>query len=138
MTSTMNSPTFTQFSDPESDTDYIFNKGTIRKLLPETYDYRFSQIQYGKSESLTFSCEFKINMKSEQEARKWVSEYNEKTKETMVYVRNRKGSGKHVVRKLFLHCHHNQRQTGKHTKSTKLLKTTFKKHSSKHTNCQHK
>ena len=78
MTSTMNSPTFTQFSDPESDTDYIFNKGTIRKLLPETYDYRFSQIQYGKSESLTFSCEFKINMKSEQEARIWVNEYNEK------------------------------------------------------------
>ena len=33
---TMNSPTFTQFSDLESDTDYIFNKGTIRKLLPET------------------------------------------------------------------------------------------------------
>ena len=49
-------------------------------------------------------------------------------------VRNRKGSGKHVIRKLFLHCH-NQRQTGKHTKSAKLLKTTFKKHSSKHTNC---
>ena len=38
MTSTMNSPTFTQFSDPQSDTDYIFNKGTIQKLLPETYD----------------------------------------------------------------------------------------------------
>ena len=128
MTSTMNSPTFTQFSDPESDTDYIFNKGTIRQLLLETYDYRFSQVQYGKSESFTFSFEFKINMKSEQEARKWVSEYNKKTKEIMVYVRNRKGSGKHVVRKLFLHCHHNQRQNGKHNKSTKLLKTTFRKH----------
>ena len=74
-------------------------------------------------------------MKSKQEARKWVSEYNEKTKETMVYVGNRKGSGKHVVRTLFLHCHHNQRQTSKHTNSIKLLKTTFKKHSSKHTNC---
>ena len=62
MTSTMNSPTFTQFSDPESDTDYIFTKATIPQLLPETSDYRFSQIQYGKSESLTFSCEFKINL----------------------------------------------------------------------------
>ena len=49
-----------------------------------------------------------------------------KKQETMVNVRNRKGSGKHVVRKLILHCHHNQRQTGKHTKSAKLLKTTFK------------
>ena len=54
MTSTMNSPTFTQFSDPESDTDYIFNKGTIRKLFPETYDYRFSQIQYGSLSHLLF------------------------------------------------------------------------------------
>ena len=44
MTSAMNSPTSTQFSDPESDTEYVFNKGTIRQLLPETYDYRFSQI----------------------------------------------------------------------------------------------
>ena len=66
VTSAMNSPTSTQFSDPESDTDYVFNKGTIRQLLPETYDYRFSQIQYGKSESFTFSCEFKINMKSDK------------------------------------------------------------------------
>ena len=80
MTSAINSPTSTQFSDPESDTDYVFNKGTIRQLLPETYDYSFSQIQYGKSESFTFSCEFKINMKSEQEARKWVNEYNQKQK----------------------------------------------------------
>ena len=135
MTRTLNSPTFTQFSDPESNTDYKFNKGTIQKLLPETYEYRFSPLQYGKSELFTFSCEFKINMRSEQENRKWVSEYNEKTKETMVYVRNGKGSGKHVVRKLFLHCHHNLPQTSKHTKSTKLLKTTFKKCSSKHTNC---
>ena len=53
----------------------------------------------------------------------------------MVYEHNRKGSGKHVVRKLFLCCHHNQRQIGKHSKSTRLLKTTFREHSSKHTHC---
>ena len=78
---------------------------------------------------------FAFHVKSEQEVRKWVYEYNEKTKETMVYECNRNRSGEHVVRKLFWHCHHNQQQTGKHSKNTRLLKTTFKEHSSKHTPC---
>ena len=128
-------PPLVYSSDSESDVHCIVNEGNIRQLLPEGYDYRFLQIQHKNADSFSFTCEFKIKLKSEQEARKWVNEYNEKTKETMVYERNRKGSGKHVVRKLFLRCHHNQRQTGKHSKSTRLLKTTFKEHSSKHTHC---
>ena len=128
-------PPLVYSSDSESDVHCIVNEGNIRQLLPEGYDYRFLQIQYKNADSCSFTCEFKIKLKSEQDARKWVNEYNEKTKETMVYERNRKGSGKHVVRKLFLRCHHNQRQTGKHSKSTRLLKTTFKEHSSKHTHC---
>ena len=128
-----NMPVLFHSSDSESGVHCIVNEGNIRQLLPEGYDYRFSQIQSKNADSFSFSCEFKIKLKSEQEARKWVNEYNEKTKETMVYERNRKGSGKHVVRKLFLRCHHNQRQTGKHSKSTRLLKTTFREHSSKHT-----
>ena len=104
--------------------------------MKETFGNSFhTQIQSKNADSFSFSCEFKIKLKSEQEARKWVSEYNEKTKETMVYERNRKGSGKNAVRKPFLCCHHNQWQTGKHSKSTRLLKTTFKEHSSKHTHC---
>ena len=116
--------------DSESDVCCIINEGNFRQLLPEGYDYKFLQIQYKNADSISFTYEFKIKLKSEQEARKWVNEYNEKSNETMVYERNRKGSGKHVVRKLFLHCHHNQRQTGKHSKNTRLLKTTFKEHSS--------
>ena len=40
-----------------------------------------------------------------------------------------------VVTKLFMKCHHNQCSTGKHCKSTKKLKTTFKEHNDKHTSC---
>ena len=83
----------------------------------------------------SFSCEFKIKLCSEAEARKWVSDYNEVTKETMVYTRSKRHSGKHVVTKLFMKCHHNQHSTGKHCKSTKKLKTTFKEHNDKHTSC---
>ena len=128
-------PALFHSSDSESGVHCIINEGSIQQLLPQGYDYRFSQIQSKNVDSFSFSCEFKIKLKSEQEARKWVNEYNEETKETMVYEHNRKGSGKHVVRKLFLRYHHNQQQTGKHSKSTRLLKTTFKEHSSKHTHC---
>ena len=130
-----NMPVLVHSSDSESDVHCIVNEGNILQLLPERYDYRFSQIQSKNTDSFSFSCEPKIKLKSEQEARKWVNEYNEKTKPIMVYECNKKGCGKHVVRKLFLHCHYNQRQTGKHSKSTRLPKTTFREHSSKHTHC---
>ena len=53
----------------------------------------------------------------------------------MVYEHNRKGMGKNVIRKLCMRCHHKQRETGKHVKSSKLLKTTFNKHNNKQTHC---
>ena len=53
----------------------------------------------------------------------------------MVFERNKKQAGKRVLRKLYLRCQHRQRQTGKHKKSDRLLKTTHKQHNTKHTNC---
>ena len=95
------------------------HKATVIKLLPEGYDYMFLNIYMINTMTCSFSCEFKIQLCSEVEARKWVSDYNEVTKETMVYTRSKRCSGKHVVTKLFMKCHHNQRSTGKHCKSTK-------------------
>ena len=46
----------------------------------------------------------------------------------MVYECCKKLCGKRVVKKLYLRCQHKQRQTGKHTKSKKTLKTTHKQH----------
>ena len=74
-------------------------------------------------------------MQSEEDARKWVADYNDKTKETMVYERSKTQNGKRVIKKLYLRCQHKQRQTGKHTKSENALKTTHKQHNDKHTNC---
>ena len=53
----------------------------------------------------------------------------------MVFGRKKTGKGKHLTTKYFLHCHHKQRQTGKHEKSKRPLKTTNKEHQQKHTNC---
>ena len=71
----------------------------------------------------------------EDAAHKWVQKYNERCKETMVYERSKKRDGKHVVKKLFLRCQHQQLQTGQHSKSNRTLTTTHKQHNSKHTNC---
>ncbi len=83
----------------------------------------------------SFNCTFKIKLATEEEARKWVADYNNKTQETMIFERNNKQIGKWVLRKLYLRCQHKQRQTGEHAKSARILKTTHKQHNAKHTNC---
>ena len=42
---------------------------------------------------------------------------------------------KELLKKLYLRCQHKQRQTGKHTKSNKALKTTHKQHNNKKLDC---
>lgn len=53
----------------------------------------------------------------------------------MVYECCKKLSGKRVLKKLYLRCQHKQRQSGKHKKSDKPLKSTHKAHNNKHTDC---
>ena len=109
-------------------------RSQILNMLPSSYTYKnmcithFSDLNY-------FHCEFRIKLQSEECARKWVSDYKEKIKETMVYDSCKNLSGKKVVKKWYLRCQHKQRQTGMHTKSTKQLKTTHKEHNNKHTDC---
>ena len=82
---------------------------------------------------------FKIKLENDfrlsESARRWIAEYNVKTKETMVFDCCKKLSGKRVLKKLYLRCQHKQRQTGKHKKSDKALKTTHKGHNNKNTDC---
>ena len=106
----------------------------ILGMLPEGYTYKMLSVTHFK-DLQSFTCEFKVKLENEECARKWIAEYNEKTKETMVYECCRSLSGKRIVKKLYLRCQHKQRQTGKHTKSNKTLKTTHKLHNCKNTDC---
>ena len=72
----------------------------------------------------SFKCEFQIKLENEESARKCIAQYNDKTKETMVHECCKNLSGKRAVKTLYLRCQHKQRQTGKHTKSDKTMKTT--------------
>ena len=65
------------------------------ELLSEGYDYMFVNICMINTITCSFSCEFKIKLCYEAEVRKWVSDYNEVTKETMVYTHSKRRSGKH-------------------------------------------
>ncbi len=69
----------------------------------------------------SYSCSFKIELDSEENIKKWVTAYNEQSKDTMVYETCRSGKGKKVVNFFYLRCHHNQRQSGMHTKSNNKL-----------------
>ena len=122
----------------ETDDEFIKfdNEGRsqILNMLPDGYTYKIVCITYFKDLS-SFNCEFKIKLDSEDSAKKWVTDYNEKTKETMVFDSCKNLSGKRVVKKWYLRCHHKQRQTGMHKKSTRKLKTTHREHNNKHTDC---
>ena len=106
----------------------------ILSMLPTGYVYKMVTVTHFKDLG-SFNCELKIKLNTEKSVRKWVAEYNESTKETMVYDCCKNLSGKRVVKKLYLRCQHKQRQTGKHTKSNKTLKTTHKQHRNKNTGC---
>ena len=108
-----------QYSSSSSE-DICFNhnktaKVVITEMLPDNYDYKFLEI-FEHDHTGSYHCNFGLKLQSEEGARKWVTNYNEKTKETMVYERSKAQNGKRVVKMLYLHCQHNQRQTGKHTK----------------------
>ena len=106
----------------------------ILGMLPEGYKYKMLFVTHFK-DLQSFTCDFKVKLENEKCARKWIVEYNEKTKETMVYECCKSLSRKRVMKKLYLRCQHKQRQTGKHTKSNKTLKTTHKLHNCKNTDC---
>ena len=106
----------------------------ILSMLLDGYTYKMLTVTHF-NDLKSFICDLKIKLDTEESARKWIEEYNTRTKETMVYECCKSLSGKQVVKKIYLHCQHKQRQTGKHTKSNKTLKTTHKLHNSKNTDC---
>lgn len=77
-------------------------------MLPTNYKYKFYEINGNESDANTFTCSFRINLTSEEDARNWVRQYNSVTKQTMVFERNNKKAGKRVLRKLYLRCQHKQ------------------------------
>ena len=127
-------------TDKNSDSDHFGEtfcsmKRRIISMLPSKYEYKIHEIDSNEPDANNFTCTFSIKLENEENAKQWVKEYNDITKQTMVFERNKKQAGKRVLRKLYMRCQHKQRQTGQHTKSDRSLKTTHKEHDNKHTNC---
>lgn len=120
--------------DDLSDINQHDNTDSIMGMLPEKFDHKLLRIiKYDSIES--FQCTFKLKLDNEGDIKSWIAAYNSKTKETMVFDCCKTGKGKRVLKKFYLRCQHKQRQTGKHTKSDRILKTTHKTHSNRNTNC---
>ena len=135
---TIKTHSYIDSNDCESDDEFIktnnFARPLILGILPEGYSYKMLTVSHFEDLE-SFTCNFKIKLENEESARRWIAEYNVKTKETMVFDCCKKLSGKRVLKKLYLRCQHKQRQTGKHKKSDKALKTTHKGHNNKNTDC---
>ena len=73
-----------------------------------------------------------IKLETEEGARKWIAEYNKRTKETMVYdcCKNLSGKLKRCTCAVSIN-----RDTLVCIQSTKTLKTTHKQHNNKNTDC---
>ena len=57
-------------------------------MLPDIYDYNFTEI-FKQDHTGSYHCSFRVKLQSEEDARKWVVNYDDKTKETMVYERSK-------------------------------------------------
>ena len=121
----------TSHYDSESDTCFSADEKYITSILPSKYDYTFTEIHNCNIQAHNFKCSFKIRLENEDDARKWVQEYNTGTQETMVFQRSKKRVGQRVCKKRYLRCHHRQRTTG----NNKDLLTTHQTHSNKNCNC---
>ena len=84
-------------------------------MLPDNYTYKMLTVAHFDNLD-SFSCHFRIKIDNEDNTRKWITQYNEKTKETMVLVENEK-----IIFAF-------STQTGQHTKINRPLKTTHKLH----------
>ena len=84
-------------------------------MLPKGYTYKIVSVTHFKDLD---SFELKIKIETEEHVRKWATDYNQKSKETMVYERCKNRNGKRVVKNVYLNCRHKQRSTGKHRKSS--------------------
>ena len=126
-------------SDNESESDNYYSTDDtsphekyIAAILPGKYTYKFTEVDYCNIHTHNFKCSLKIKLRNEEEARKWVQEYNSATQETMVFQRSKNQLGKRVCKKLYLQCHHYQRNRAM---SNICLKTTHRLHNTKNRNC---
>ena len=94
--------------------------------------HKFTEVDYCNIHTHNFIRGLKIKLQNEEEARKWVQEYNSVTQETMVFQRSKNQLGKQVCKKLYLQCHHYQRNRAM---SNICLKTTHRLHNTKNCNC---
>ena len=68
---------FIDFSNSE-DEYYTQNKTAtvvITEMLPDNYDYNFVEI-FKHNHTGSYHCSFKLKLQSEENARKWVADYN--------------------------------------------------------------
>ena len=109
-------------SDNESADDTSAHEKYIAAILPGKYTYKFTEVDYCNIHTHNYKCSLKIKLQNE-EARKWVQEYNSVTQEAMVFQRSKNQLGKRVCKKLYLQCHHYQRNRAM---SNICLKTTHR------------
>ena len=62
-------------------------------MLPDNYHYKFIKT-FEHDHAGSYHCTFRLKLESKEDARKWVADYNDKTKETMVYERSETQCGK--------------------------------------------
>ena len=82
-------------TDKNSDSDHFGEtfcsmKRCIISMLPSKYEYKIHEIDSNEPDANNFTCTFSIKLENEENAKQWVKEYNDITKQTMVFERNKK------------------------------------------------
>lgn len=94
-----------------------------QSLLPDGYEYKVCE--YSKSEA-NIHAVLRLKVTTEDSARAWINEFQEKTKTTLRIMSKHKATGQKNVFNIHLRCHHN---------TVPRTHTADFKNGSKNTNC---
>lgn len=85
----------------------------VSELLPVNYTYILETFTQLDSHHVAFDTKFCVNIKTEIEAKQWISEFEHSTDTTYRITKGTKTLGKRILYKTVRHCQHKRKKSNK-------------------------
>ena len=96
----------------------------VSALFPANYTYVFEDFTQLDSHRVAFDTKFLVNVKTETEAKQWISKFEHITDTTYRITKGTKTIGKRILYKIVRHCQHKRKKSNKPTKKDRTKDIT--------------
>ena len=104
----------------------------VSQIFPKEYTYIFDDFRSIASGSLSFKTTVYVNIRGEEKAKEWISNFEDSTNTTYRITRGTKTKGTRLLYKSCRHCQHKRKKNKKPPKHNKVMNVTQR---DKKTNC---